>query len=166
MKILAIDLGTYAGFATGPTESFSLNLGPETSGASYHDLRRQDPRVSAFWRKLWVIPWPDLIVFEDVEFGTYLAQVQLWSSFRGALWAFAYPRKIRVECLATGKLKKYATGSGGANKAAMAKFLARKHPSVYTLEKGLVKRKDSGIFLTDDEVDALHLWAWANETLT
>ena len=45
------------------------------------------------------------------------AQAHLWSSFRGAVWAFAHLNGIQTDCLDTGKLKKLATGSGSADPA-------------------------------------------------
>ena len=176
MKILSLDLGSDTGFAVlspGRSKSgtWALATGTELKEAKRRRMdRRCDVRVTGLWRHLHeIFQWAgglDWIVFEDVQFGNALGQVQLWSSFRGAVWTFASEYNIAIDCLTTWELKKFATGSPHANKAAMAKHWCLHHPRLFSLEKGLAKRTDTGIFLSDDEVDALHLLDWATKRIT
>jgi len=99
----------------------------------------------------------DIIVFEDVRFASSQAQAHLWGSFRGAVWAFAAERGIDTDCLDTGKLKKFATGSGAADKEAMRAAWIKKYPSQLINGKSL-----SSQALDDNAIDALHLLHWAN----
>lgn len=130
--------------------------------------RRLDPRVMALVNHLGEVHRKtplDYIVFEDVRFASSQAQAHLWASFRGAVWAFAHLNGIQTECLDTGKLKKFATGSGAADKSSMALSLVSKFPAVFSLEKGLVKYWETGTLLDDNAVDAIHLLNWAQSVL-
>lgn len=170
MNILALDLGTSTG-AAGSWGSETWLLATESNLVRARKLRldrRLDIRAVALWMRLSAkhketpLDW---IVFEDVQFAKSRLQVQLWSAFRGVVWAFATGHGIQVDCLHTNGLKEFATGNGGADKPMMGRGLAAKHPDVYELENGLVKRRETGIFLSDDEVDALHLFDWASQNL-
>ena len=172
MNILALDLGSSTGFAyysrpADPVIAGTWVLETERGMRYARKLRmdrRLDPRVMALvsnletLRRKSTIDW---ILFEDVKFGRYVAQVQLWSSFRGAIWAFAHLHGIQVDCLDTGKLKKFATGSGSADKPAMARALCARFPERYSLEKELVRDLKRATLLGDDAVDAIHLLHWA-----
>lgn len=175
MKILALDLGTNCGFAAmvpGDHKVGTWDLGPDAavraSRAQRWD-RRLDIRARHLVDELGNMNrWSggfDWILFEDVRFGKSLAQVQLWSSFRGVVWAFAARHNTQIDCLETGKLKIYATGSGAADKPAMARALVARWPDKYVLEKGLVKRRKCGTLLDDNAVDALWLLAWGHKIL-
>lgn len=177
MRILSLDLGTYTGVAFWDgveTRAHTVELATEKNLRLARKLRldrRLDPRAVSLSTLLcdylgdarYV---PDFIVFEDVRFAKSLAQAQLWSSFRGVVWTMAsLNRGVKVECLETGKLKKYATGSGSADKSFMASALVERHPSRFKLETGLVRDLKVGTLLDDNAVDALHLLDWARETL-
>lgn len=126
--------------------------------------RRLDIRVMAFVNKLKEIHAAkaiDYIFFEDVRFAKSLAQAQLWSSFRGAIWTFAHLNGIHTDCLDTGKLKIWATGSGSADKPAMARALVVKYSDQYSAQKELVFCRKTGTFMGDDAVDAIHLLYWS-----
>jgi hypothetical protein len=126
--------------------------------------RRNDPRVGRFYdwltHRLTQLP-VDIVVFEDVEFATYTYQVQLWSSFRAALWLAANAHEVVTDCVPVATLKKFA-GSGGLKKAGMAKAAVssrfQPHP------KGLFDSHYDRV-LDDNAVDALHLWKWAFQNL-
>jgi hypothetical protein len=175
MKILALDLGTKCGYAAivpGDHKVGTWELANEKvlkfSRAQRGD-RRLDIRARELLLKLNAINQGaggfDWILFEDVRFGKSLAQVQLWSSFRGIVWGFAAANSIQIDCLETGKLKIYATHSGAADKPAMARALVSRWPDKYILENGCVKRLKCGTFLDDNAVDALWLLAWGHSIL-
>jgi Holliday junction resolvasome RuvABC endonuclease subunit len=159
-SILALDLGTDTGYAFGETrpDAGTWHLGSRKEITDWGKLRftrRCDPRVTRFYRKiLSIYPAPDIVVFEDVEFSKYTYQTQLWGSFRGALWcAFGRPNVI-VECVPVGTLKKFATGHGGAKKEMMATSLFKLYPQWKSAK------------LSDDAIDALWLWYWAETHLS
>lgn len=175
MKILALDLGTDCGYAAivpGDHKVGTWRLASPTdlrAAKSFRWDRRLDLRARALWDNLDQLHhWAgklDWILFEDVRFGKSLAQVQLWSSFRGVVWAFAAHNRIQIDCLDTGKLKIFATHSGAADKPAMARALVARWPDKYILENGCVKRTKCGTFLDDNAVDALWLLAWGNKII-
>ena len=66
-----------------------------------------------------------MVVFEDVRFAKSLAQVQLWSSFSGALWAL-FANYASIAAVPTGELKKFATGMGDADKTDMRAAAVRR----------------------------------------
>lgn len=125
MKILALDLGTKLGWALHCSYA-GLSVGTVTL-ASPKDLkeakkfrldRRLDIRVQNFAG--WLEAQPvDQIVFEDVRFCVSQAQAHYWASLRGVVWSYAARRGTIIDCLDTGKLKKFTTGSGAADKQAM-----------------------------------------------
>ena len=179
MNFLALDLGTSPGAAwdINGSETWDLDKGTDLTKSKEERMnRRCDPRATKLWDHLVDLHQCrplDYVVFEDVNFGKSLAQVQLWSSFRGVVWAFAGHHFIPVECLETWKLKQFATGNPHASKCAMARALVTNNPDVYTLEDVIrmvkkvrtkflvVRRKSNGTLLSDDEVDAIHLFTWA-----
>jgi Holliday junction resolvasome RuvABC endonuclease subunit len=170
MNILALDLGSSTGWArsgNGEIYAGTWELATAKNLKFQKKLRmdrRLDIRVANLVNKLLELHQfepIDWIFFEDVRFGKSLAQVQLWSAFRGAIWTFAHIKGVQVDCLDTGKLKKWATGSGSAEKPAMAAALIVKHSDRYSAEKGLVKDRKLGTLLDDNAVDAIHLLNWA-----
>ncbi len=160
MKILALDLGTSAGYAHNlfdPEEveagAWQLATPKEVAAWGKNRLtRRRDPRIERLHNLLSKLPRPDVICYEDVQFSSYTKQVQLWSSFRAAVW-LAFPADTFIECVPVGTLKKFATGSGSADKDAMAAALYRHQPEL----------KKAG--LNDDAVDAVWLFNWAVQNL-
>lgn len=173
--ILALDWATSTGAAFGPdsSENWLLATDAQLRAAKKTRLdRRHDIRAQVLWTRLeqlarnWKI---DYVVFEDVKFGKSLAQVQLWGTWRGVVWGWATYRQLPLECVSTQDLKRWATGSGAADKLAMTVSLIRKFPEFYTMQEKpgeiLAVRRRDGTLLSDDEVDALHLHDWARHHL-
>lgn len=165
MRILALDLGTKTGYAMGDEISFwsgTFNLATPkeiTEWGRVRLTRRMDPRPVRLYKSLHDLCEkhffsPEMMVFEDVEFQTYTKQCQLWASMRTAAWFFAYFHGIRhVDCIPVSTLKKYATGSGAADKEAMKKALFLLAPNLKTVN------------MDDNGVDAVWIWRWAAEHL-
>ncbi len=184
MRICALDLGTNTGFAVGikgvndelghsleRVGTWTLATDKEIRESGKNRMRRrQDPRVTMLWNHLTQTHAQsnlDWIVFEDVQFASSTQQTQLWSSFRGCLWTFSFLYHINIECLATGKLKMFATGSGSADKTWMASALVRNHPTLFTLDaqrQVTYRFGEVGNILDDNAVDATHLLLWAMKT--
>jgi Holliday junction resolvasome RuvABC endonuclease subunit len=176
MRILALDLGTKTGWALSGLHASAIPAGTwileSPAGMRYAKKlrmdRRLDPRIMALVNHLGETHRRtplDYIVFEDVRFASSQAQAHLWASFRGAVWAFAHLNGIQVDCLDTGKLKKFATGDGSADKPAMARGLIEQFPFQYQHEKDLVKCRITGTLLDDNAVDAIILLHWAQSIL-
>lgn len=157
ISILAIDIGTSCGYAHnwgGKFEAGAWTLASDTEVKKWGKVRltrRNDPRARRLCDHISELGVFDVIVFEDVEFQTYRKQVQLWSSLRCSLWLCGLA--THFECVSVTSLKKFATGAGNADKAAMSKSLKRRHPKLWTPDLG------------DDAVDAIWLWLWAKENL-
>lgn len=162
MNVLALDLGTSTGWCLNDEElldSGVLKLATdrqlrEDKRDRYN--RRSDCRIQSFFKWLALVKHQqklDAVVFEDVEFASSTYQVQLWSSLRAAVWISFPPDKFIVDCVPVGALKKFATGSGNANKEAMRRYL--KDP-----------RFDKPTLIDDNQVDAIWLWLWAEKTLS
>jgi Holliday junction resolvasome RuvABC endonuclease subunit len=161
MNILALDLGTKTGYCHTLLGSVGWAAGTwelavdkeVTAWGKQRITRRRDPRVTRLRDKILALPKPDLIVFEDVEFQTYTYQTQLWSSFRAAAW-LAYGEEVAYECVPVSTLKKFATGSGSADKTGMRRALIRRFPELCLSPK------------TDDNaVDAIWIYKWAETNL-
>lgn len=171
MNILALDIATKTGYAiNGPNK---LVAGTKLL-ASVKELKRNkmlrfdrriDVRAVSFfiWLTEMVNAWnPDIVVFEDIRFASSQAQAHLWGSLRGVVWSVcAADPKIRVDCLDTGKLKIWATGSGTADKGGMAWALIEKEPNEFTMFKSGFWQISAGRYLDDNAVDAIHLLRWA-----
>lgn len=161
MNILALDLGTKTGVARNREEGFlayTLTMATDKEITLFRKRRldrRGDPRVEKFFWELHALDdlaQPDLIVFEDVQFQSFTLQTQLWSSFRTAIW-LAFSHKT-VDCVATGTLKKFATGHGGATKEMMSAHLKCQHPELW--KEGY----------DDNAIDAIWIWLWAKKNLS
>jgi len=169
MRILALDLGSSTGYALGHDKQFKVGTWVLESarGMRYAKKlrmdRRLDPRVMALLNNLTQthLESPlDYLVYEDVLFSSSTAQTQLWSSFRGAVWAFAHFNGLQTECLNTASLKKFASGNGSAKKPDMARALARRDPR-FRLDREEIVETLTGERLSTDAVDAAHLFLWA-----
>lgn len=171
--VIAVDPATVTGLAwtsaeTGTVASTSVRLVPEKVLRKL-DLRFFDPRPVQLRRRLVEIvesysfsvclsnfrPMKILVAFEDVQFAKSLAQVQLWGTLRGAIWTAFDEIPVEQACFhfvscPTGVLKRFATGSGNADKDHMAIAARRRWPD-YS-------------FADDNEVDARLLWHWAVTT--
>jgi hypothetical protein len=157
MNIVALDLGTHTGYA--------YNLGPDFTVGTWHlasgkeitkwgkdrYTRRKDPRVERLCEKLEALPVFDVLVFEDVQFVSSQKQAHLWASFRTV--AQLCGKAAIFECVDVKTLKKFATGSGNADKEAMRRALYAHHPKMLG-------------HLDDNGVDAAWLWHWANQKLS
>lgn len=161
MKILALDLGSTTGFAyTQPSGNPMISSHTWATAKELfamrqrRDDRRGDLRIIRFYDWLTNLHAEytfDAVVFEDVQFSSSTAQTQLWSSFRATVW-LAFPSTLR-EAVPVGTLKKFATGSGAADKPAMSAAL-RKARSSYWNDK-----------LDDNAIDAAWLYLWALQNL-
>lgn len=170
MNILALDLGTETGWALnrdGAVTAGTWVLGDRKATAYASKLRmdrRCDPRFLALMGHLEKVRanvplnW---VVFEDVEFVRSRMQAHLWATWRAAVWTLAL-KGVEIDCLATGKLKKFATGNGGADKDQMARALTL--DPRYELDKDGVRDKLMNVILDDNAVDAVHLLRWAQQT--
>lgn len=175
MKILAIDLGTTTGWAiregNGRLAAGSIELANERQLALQRKLRgdrRGDRRIFSLWEFLEDMDESvgfDAMVFEDVQFVRSTAQAHLWASFRTTIWLYAHLHERLVECLATGKLKIFATGAGSATKEMMAAWLAKTQPETVRFYDGALRLIDNDKILDDNAVDATHLLLWAEKTL-
>lgn len=163
-KILGVDLGSNLGLAESTVTENGDIVSVTTRGVELCDPgslkgaqktgadRDLDPRHKYFSLLLEEPKErPDLIVFEDVQFGRSVAQVQLWSSFRGVLWSYAARYNLRIVGVHVKTLKKWTTGNGNADKPAMKKAALRRWPT-------LANRRQN-----DDEIDALALAMWGAE---
>lgn len=198
MNILSLDLGTKTGWAFGRDGNFvsagTWTLATPKEITAFRKLRmdrRGDPRFNTLLAKLQTAHVGhkfDCIVFEDVQFSSSTQQTQLWSSLRGAVWAMQ--PHCMLDCLATGKLKQFATGSGAADKVGMAKALVRNYPNLFVdsltgpmirsdigadepkqaavnrcKSEGTSRAGSSAHYLDDNAVDAAHLLFWAMNAL-
>lgn len=172
--ILALDLGTRTGFALEgkPGEEPSVGTWVLASDKELRESRklrmdrRCDLRVSRLYkhlRELHTVFPLEWIVFEDVQFASSTLQVQLWSSLRAAVWLMA-DLGVQIECCAVGTLKKFATGSGTADKDRMMRSLAAKNPR-FVLNSGSLFDTVRDTRIDDNAVDALHLLYWAQRLL-
>ena len=158
MKLLCLDLGTKCGIAHNMGDGIDAGTivlaTPKeiTAWGKQRITRRRDPRVKRLYDALCCLPRPDVVCFEDVQFTSYTLQIQLWSSLRTAVW-LAFSSEVTIECVPVTTLKKFATGSGAADKAAMQKHLFLQFP----------EWKNAG--LDDNGVDALWLLYWAQHNL-
>lgn len=166
VNVLALDLGTKTGWAlleSGRITAGTWILGTPAEIANAKKLRldrRCDPRflqLNHNLKHLTKVVKLDWILFEDVQFSKGVMQAHLWASWRAAIWALA-GESIQIDCLATGKLKSFATGSGAADKHAMALALAR--DPRYKLDKGGVYDTLTRGHLDDNAIDAMHLLRW------
>lgn len=175
MNILALDLGTETGWALsrdGAVTAGTWTLATREEVAAARKLRmdrRCDIRFTRLCKNLKEFFPPfsrdglDWVVFEDVEFVRSRMQAHLWATWRAAVWTTA-ALGAEIDCLATGKLKKFATGNGGADKDQMARALTL--DPRYELDKEGIHDKLMDVILDDNAVDAVHLLRWARQTFT
>lgn len=158
MTIVGIDLGTTTGFARLVVNNplgdsicaLSIPLASQkllsalkrTRGP--RALRDYDPRPkylkAALAQQIQCCPGPIKIYFEDVQFAKSLAQAQLWSSLRGAMWTL----DAEFVAVPVQTLKAFAKAAG-QSKADMADAL--KH----TLPLARLENAD------DNQIDAIWL---------
>lgn len=170
--ILALDLGTNVGFAYNMGDSFHCGTWTLASTKRLREQkktrtnRRQDIRIIELYqmvKSLSIASAFDCIVFEDVQFSSSTAQTQLWSSLRAAVWIAAFGSNTLVECVPTGTLKKFATGSGSAKKEQMGIALCRRFSEFRTADSKVFRGLQE---LDDNAVDAIWLWKWGQTNLS
>lgn len=183
-RILALDLGTTTGWARWSPDRMpaKVELGQwvlaspkEITAFRKKNLdRRSDPRFRKLLERLRTHESFRLVIFEDVEFyGGSLYQVQLWATWRAAVWA-VFPEQV-LECLPVGTLKKFATGNGNAKKMDMARALLAAEPGRFSIVRDGPKDEDFWVIdnyaspgnkmLTHDAVDAYWLLQWARKNI-
>ncbi len=138
-SIVGVDLGTRTGVATLPLMAgqsirvMTLDLLAERerrqlTKSNPNALRFFDPRVERLWKQMTdiisMLPEPVFLAFEDVRFAKSLAQAQLWSSLRGALWCLPI-HPSRFFSVPTSTLKSYAGAKGPSKEAMEAVFRAK-----------------------------------------
>lgn len=172
MNILGLDLGTNTGYAFNNGNHFECGtvlLADEKEIRQWgkdRSRRRCDPRVLRLHTRLVILQDRhkfDRVVFEDVQFGSFTYQTQLWSSFRTAVW-LSFPSNI-IECVPVATLKQFATGHGGAGKDSMASALLRADKR-FSKVGGEVSYGPDRISLDDNAVDAVWLHRWAQTNLS
>ncbi len=120
-----------------------------------HDRATEDPRYEALIEVLgreftYYNDRPLVVAWEDVQFASTLYQIQLWTALRSAVWSVCRTFKVvRRMAVPVGTLKKFATGSGAADKDAMLRAAER---------QGYVQ---PGAGLDDNAIDALWVALWA-----
>lgn len=155
MNILALDLGTFTGYAFNHGDDFQCGtwkLATPTEVKQWGKerlTRRKDPRIKRLCSHLEELGTFDVLVFEDVFFSTYTQQTQIWSSLRASVWLCG--QAMIMECVPVTTLKKWATGNGAASKDMMNNALKIQHPCRWTP------------ILGEDTVDAIWIWLWARQ---
>lgn len=152
MKILALDIATRTGWATncsGKIEVGTWVLATATEVKAWGKtrlVRRNDPRILRLIKL--VAPFcdkVDCIIIEDLEFSSYRKQMQLWSSLRAAVWVACQECEIHYDAVNVKTLKKFATGSGNADKTMMIAAARRQRPD---------------LIFDADSADAYHILQW------
>jgi hypothetical protein len=157
LNILALDLGTSTGYAFNRESIFVSGtwlLGTPkeiTAWGKDRQRRNKDPRIDRLCENITKLGKFDVVIFEDVQFSKYTAQTQLWSSLRAAIWLCG--QGSHFDSVPVKTLKLFATGYGGATKEAMKRALIR-NPRI-PFNKSW----------TEDEVDAIWIWLWADTNL-
>lgn len=156
MDCLSLDIGTNTGWAYNQGGSFfagSWKLATAKEVTTWNKVRlnrRRDPRIERLCKHVGALGIFDVIVFEDVQFASTTYQCQLWAGLRSSAWICGLAQHF--EAVPVGTLKKFATGHGSADKAAMSRALKSQHPKLWKAE------------YSDDAIDAiwLHLWCQKN----
>lgn len=158
-RVMGIDLGTKMGWSVwdGSQARFGTQVLLSDEGITAMRKtgvhRDQDPRALTM-REFLLDKISrhriELIVFEDVEFGRTLGQVQLWSTFRGVLWTLG----IRCVGVPVSTLKKYATGFGSAKKERMIAAAWKNRLGLKMSPEGKID---------DNSMDAFHLMCYGLE---
>lgn len=157
MKILGLDLGTNTGYCYNDGSqiicgAWKLATAKEIKGwGKDRQCRTKDPRIERLCKKISDLGEFDVVIYEDIQFSSYTAQVQLWSSFRATVWLCSITGI--TECVPVSTLKYFATGAGNATKEMMISSLKKFHPEVWYPNMG------------DDAADAAWLWVWGQKNL-
>lgn len=141
MRILALDLGTKAGWAMTPPESGVWNLAPrrfEGSGMRFVTFRQHLRKV---------LEGVELVYFEEVRKHMGVDAAHVYGGLMAVLTEECETRKIPYQGIPVGTIKRAATGKGNADKAAMIAAAKAKWPEVQILD--------------DNHADALHILDYA-----
>lgn len=152
MRILALDLATRTGWAvwTGTAR---------TSGVRDFSIGAREPRGILYqkfdeWLVEMLNPEPDLVVYEDPGHVRSRPAAAVLYGFVTRLWQAVDRRRIARQEVQIQRLKKWATGSGRADKAAMiGAVCARFYPATHSPEEACP--------LDDNEADAIALLEYA-----
>ena len=145
--ILAIDLGTTTGWALRRRDG-DIVSGVEVFRPQHHEgggMRYQRFRRWLTDTKRWADDSIGLVVYELVRrhSGTHAAHV--YGGFQAMLMAWCEHHQIPYQGVPVGAIKRHATGSGNADKAAVIEAMRRRGHSP----------------ADDNEADALALLHWA-----
>ena len=134
---LALDLGTRAGFAVNDGRAtwagtHRLATAAELKGSMSNrcwDIRFE--RLYDFTLQYLSLNKSSVLVWEDVQFVHSSQQINVWTTLRSAVWAAVADLRRAGHCVTlhavpVGTLKRHATGSGSADKAAMLKAAVRR----------------------------------------
>lgn len=119
VRILAIDPGSHCGYSImDVTQPVSAYLRADRKTAGIWDL--QQKRFEGYGmrfvrlRKFMADAMPDFVVYEQINFAhRSTAAANMYGAILGTITAFCEEHKISYAGIATGDLKKKATGKGG-----------------------------------------------------
>ena len=141
MKILAIDSGTYCGYALSPFESgvWNLSVGRH-EGGGMRFIKLRNYLIKA-------CEGVELVVYEEVRrhLGTDAAHV--YGGIVAIIQEHCELKGIPYQGIPVGTIKKFASGKGNSNKEAILAAARLRWPDVDIAD--------------DNQADALWLLAWA-----
>ena len=123
-RILAIDPGTYCGYAwidvSYPVPN-SLQAIPAQSGVWDLSVKRHEGGGMRFLRlkKHLIEVEPDLIIYEEVRGHKGTSASHIYGGIVGQIQLFGEEHDVNYVAIPVGTIKKKATGKGNANKEAM-----------------------------------------------
>lgn len=128
-RILAIDPGTYCGWA-------SLLNGERKSGCEIFEVRKHESRGWRFIRfSVWLYAWRnrglELVVYEKpIRLHQSWAAAEVALGFGTRIQEFCARDRIPFEVVANNQVKQLATGNGRAEKEAMVKAARMLKPGI------------------------------------
>lgn len=151
MRILAIDPGTRCGWCLGQPGERPVLDAWDLGSRRHEGGGMRFLRLRNYLAELLDGPGtrPDLVVYEEVRRHLGTEAGHIYGGIIAEITAAAEQRKIPYQGVPVQHIKKYATGSGNADKDAVLRAMRARH-----------KRID---VLGYDEADALALWALAGE---
>ena len=91
----------------------------------------------------------DMVVFEEVRGHKGTDAAHVYGGIVAIITEHCEMNQIPYSGVPVGTIKKYATGKGNVNKEAMIMAARERWPDIDLVD--------------DNQADALHLWAWAQE---